>query len=241
MKKIKDFNKKQIKEIALFYAKNPVTRSYFIKKYNISASTFYLILKKAIIEHIVDNDTCRGIEKRALKNIKEHEETQNIDNHILYYDKIFLERQSYIGTKKYRYSLMKDFINRDMRISKKDFCKEKFIDIELLDKIIVHCILKSEISDRLYEKLKSNTLISCSYNQNTIMFFYRLDTLRKKISDEVIKDFDTISFYYNLREKNSNNSDNSYSNDESNKPNHEIDENGNIIINDFDIIDEAQD
>ena len=236
MKRLNYFSRKQIYEIGTFYANNEVTRSYFMKKYDISSSTFYSILKKAIIEHIVDMDTVYKIKERSLQNsLKKYKNLPKNSNSNHYYTLID-KRNIFLFSKSSRIKLIKCFVNRDKSISKPNFCKSCYIDIELFDKILIQSIIYSEISNKLYLKLKNDSLFYYNNSVKVSSFFSSLEEIKKNISDYNIT-INVNNYYVELLEM-YNNKD-LKTRDTTSNNNYNLDNNGNLIIPEFDIIDEV--
>lgn len=71
---LKDLSRREIKEIAEEYANTPFCKSceYFMDEYNISESTFYNVLHKAVLESIVSESTAKMIQNKAAGNSERH-------------------------------------------------------------------------------------------------------------------------------------------------------------------------
>ena len=69
-KTIKDFSRKRIAMIAKQYAasSSPHAHTKISEEHGISDSTFYNILKKAVVENIVDIETVRLMAQKAMDN-----------------------------------------------------------------------------------------------------------------------------------------------------------------------------
>lgn len=183
MKILKDFSRMEIKQIAEEYANEPVSQSYFTKKYNISRSTFYDILNKAVIEHIVSYDTVINMKNRAILNVEnKFEKTIGTSKILLHYGRIISKRDSFIFSKNKRVKILRDFANRDPKISKTKFCEINFIDTKLLDKMIIQAIAYNEISEKTYKKIKYNSISNSKPdNRNsTLVLFSVLEELKNR-------------------------------------------------------------
>lgn len=203
MKTLKDFSRDEINKIAEEYATLSVSRSYFIEKYKISSSTFYNILKKAIIEHIVPISTVFKMRDNAIKNSNNKLSNDLSTNRIMiHYDYLLQRRKTFIFSKKKRISLLKEFANRDLSISKLEFCKSHFIDIELLDKMFIQSSIYSEIPKNVYEKIKSRSL-SLLFSYSSTIFFMELENFIKKAnSGETINVEEVYSILINYIKSN---------------------------------------
>lgn len=69
-RKVQDLSRREIREIALSYARSndEVSRSYYIEQYNISESVFYHCLEKAVEESIVSLKEAELIANKAARN-----------------------------------------------------------------------------------------------------------------------------------------------------------------------------
>lgn len=150
MNGIKDFSKAELKEIALLYIEKDQNYKKISSLYDISEGTFYAILRKVIVEHIIDLDTVAKFKERS--EVSElfffGKNAKNITkNH--YYNTL-VERNHYLLPKTKSKPLFREFLYKDDSISKIKFCNERFIDLELLDKTILDCIVNNIISGRDY-------------------------------------------------------------------------------------------
>ena len=70
MRALKDLTRKEIRTIAKQYSRTDVLLSakYFSKQFDISTGTFYNVLEKAVIEHIVTLDEAKLINNKAAIN-----------------------------------------------------------------------------------------------------------------------------------------------------------------------------
>lgn len=183
MRNLKDFSRKQINKIAKDYANFPVTRTFFVELYDISQSTFYSILQKAIIEHIVDIDTVYKIRERAISNMSKKREKVNTNMVYLHYENLLEKRNNFVFCKKERKRIITEFANRDKRIPKKYFCKEQCISIELLDKVLITGICYNEIPKKLYTKIKNDSLIYNNNSKSVLNFFEKIENIRDSINN----------------------------------------------------------
>ena len=69
-KTARDFSRRQVKKLAEEYANTPIQYSadYFTIEYEISTSTFYNLLEKAVYENIVSDETVKLMEAKAMSN-----------------------------------------------------------------------------------------------------------------------------------------------------------------------------
>jgi hypothetical protein len=200
MKKIQDFSRKDLKKIATEYAltEHSHANSCICKKYRITSSTFYNILSKAIIEHIVDLNTIFKMMEKSKQNSLTHSGKGAKIRSIEHYNNLLKKRRSFIFNKKATIDIAKKFAYKDQNISKKDFCNLLFIDIELLDKTLINAIINNYINDDIYIKIKENSCNKLN-NDNTTTFFNKLEFYRN-----CSEKFDVNKIYYSLQLKSSN-------------------------------------
>lgn len=196
MRNLKDFSRKQINKIAKDYANFPVTRTFFVELYDISQSTFYSILQKAIIEHIVDIDTVYKIRERAISNMSKKREKVNTNMVYLHYENLLEKRNNFVFCKKERKRIITEFANRDKRIPKKYFCKEQCISIELLDKVLITGICYNEIPKKLYTKIKNDSLIYNNNSKSVLNFFEKIENIRDSINNGKKVDINEIYTFF---------------------------------------------
>ena len=72
------------------------------------------------------------------------------------------------------------FANRDINISKQQFCDQFAIDIPLLDKTIIQAILYDYIDPVTYDKIKERSI---NFGNQVFVesFFWTLESYRKKL------------------------------------------------------------
>lgn len=181
--KIKSFTRQEIKDIAEEYARNDVSRSYFSEKYFISETTFYNMLDKAIIEHIVSFDMALRMKKRAISNKKKRLNTtskgiKSTENH---YHTLFEKRKAFLFTKKERVRILTEFANRNLKESKVAFCEANIFDLELLEKLLIKSIVYDELPKKVYSKILDNSLISGIDNSRVFEFFKILELKKNEV------------------------------------------------------------
>lgn len=76
MKQANQFTRKEVSRIANEYAgsEGEYSASYFCEHYEATESTFYSVLKKAVVEGIVGMETAKRIAKKSAENSEEHGE-----------------------------------------------------------------------------------------------------------------------------------------------------------------------
>ena len=182
MNKLNVFSKYEIRDIAKEYANSCMSRSDFCEKYFISSTTFYNILDKAIVEHMVSYETAIKMQNKALYNksvrLKSKKGAQTTKQH---YTNLLEKRRNFIFTKSERFKILKEFSKRDLRESKAAFCEAHFFDIELLEKILIFSIVYGELPKKTYSKIKENSLMSFSNSDEVNNFFNLLEKLKSDV------------------------------------------------------------
>lgn len=185
MNKLNSFSREEIRNIAIEYSSSNMTRSDFCNKYFISSTTFYNMLDKAIIEHIVSYNTALKMQTKALYNKrlrlgsgKGTEQTK------LHYERLFEKRRNFIFTKTERTKILKEFSKRDLIKSKSDFCEEHLFDIDLLEKMLIFSVVYNEIPKKVYNAIKENSLISINNPDIVNRFFDLLENLKEDVQTE---------------------------------------------------------
>lgn len=238
MNKLRTFSRHQIKEICEEYAYSYMTRSDFCEKYFISSTTFYNILNKAVIEHIVSYKTATKMKSKALYNKQLRlNSKKGVEETVNHYYELFEKRKSFVFNRKRRIRLLMDFANRDLKESKSAFCKANIIDIELLEKILVFSVVNNELPKKVYLKIKENSLISISDESKVNNFFDTLETLQKEVKSG--KKYDDADMLYKkvYRLLNSQSEDLNKNNNDS-KPIKHLNEDGNFNDDGYAILDE---
>lgn len=184
MKRLKDFSRKQIREIATVYATTELAcnYSYFEKEYEISEATFYNILKKAIIESIVDDNIAKQIGRKTEKNSAKKAgrsaglRTRRHQEQLLQKRKEFKMKKGEAIQTAIRYS--------KSTFNKKQFCIVNIIAIKLFDDALVRAIIEKWIDDECYERIKSKALKNHNNSSRAYEFFQKLDEEREKNEQE---------------------------------------------------------
>lgn len=180
MKRLKDFSRKQIREIATVYATTELAcnYSYFEKEYEISETTFYNILKKAIIESIVDDEIAKQIGRKTEKNSAKKAgkgagiRSRRHQEDLLLKRKAFKMKKSEAIKIAIRYS--------KSNFNKKQFCLVNIITIKLFDDALVRAITENWVDDECYERIKSKALKNHNNSSKACELFQKLDNIREE-------------------------------------------------------------
>lgn len=173
------FTRGQIYDIATQYANSSqeYSRSYFSMQYNISYSTFYKLLERAVVENIVDESIVRKMatkaENNALKKAGEGARKRS-ENHYKY---LLLKRKAFMLPKEDTKSMAITYASSPL--VKKDFCKSNFIDTKLFDKMLCKAIIENWITDEVVSKIKDKAIQNNS-NEKTTAFWEQLLKFRNE-------------------------------------------------------------
>lgn len=184
MKRLKDFSRKKIREIATEYATTNLAynHSYFEKEYEISEATFYNILQKSIVESIVNDEIAKCIGKKAQANSEQKAgkyagiQTKRHQEHLLMKRKTFKFSKSYATKIAIMYS--------KSNLDKKSFCHANVIHSRLFDDALVRAVVERWIDDKAYERIKSKAFKNHGSSSNAYELFQKLDKLRNNHNQE---------------------------------------------------------
>jgi len=178
MKRLKDFSRKKIREIATEYANTELaySYSYFEREYEISQATFYNILQKSIIESIVNDEIAKRIgEKLAANSEKKAGEPAAIRSK-RHHEHLIMKRKTFKFSKvdAKKIALMYSKSNLD----KKSFCNTHVIHYRLFDDALVRAIAENWIDDEAYGKIRSKALKNHGSSSKAYELFQKLDKMR---------------------------------------------------------------
>ncbi len=177
---VKNFSRVQMAELARQYAETEFACShqFFEQEYNISSSTFYNLLAKAIIIGAVNDKTISLIVRKAVFNsTAKAGEAAGIRSKKKYAH-LIIERQKYLPKEKE--ILHWTILYSNSPLSKKSFCRYYCIDSHLLDKIILTAIAKQIITEETFNKLKQKSLNLQAPSEQLYSFWNKMDALYKK-------------------------------------------------------------
>lgn len=178
-KTAKDFSRKQIAMIAKQYVESSSAHAHskICEQQEISNSTFYTILKKAVVENIVDAETVRCMAKKAMDNaegkIGKHARARSKK----YYETLIIERRQYMLSKKSSIELTKAYANSEK--SKKQFIASMYVTEALLNRTIYKSIVENWVSNEVVSKLKEKSL-SKDNSIKVQEFWKQTETFRKE-------------------------------------------------------------
>lgn len=140
-------------------------RSYFMKKYDISASCFYKILETTIIYNWVSDETVKKMETKALRNQKAHAAEAGLSTR-KHYAEMRQKRQEYIlslYTEEEIENLAENFAYSPL--SKKEFSEAEGISVGILDKLLKKAIVELIVDDIIFNAIRQRSLENTSENQ----------------------------------------------------------------------------
>ncbi len=163
-KTARNFSRVQIKRIAEQYASTALDYSaeYFAREYKISENTFYTLLKKAVVESIVDLNTVDYMERKASGNSAGHAGISGSIRSLSHYRHLKQKRKIYLPSKKECAKISTEFAKSNLPMHK---YKEKICiasDSDLLKRIIYHSIDKNLVSTEVVELLQEKNVFSNS-------------------------------------------------------------------------------
>lgn len=175
----RDFSRKQIWEIANSYANTgyEYSHDYYEREYKISKSTFYTILEKAVIEHIVNLDIVELMCKKAAYNSGVKAGEAGYERSIKHYDYLKKKRAQYRVSKKQAVHLTIKY--SESKLLKNEFAKENYISTKMLDIIFKDAIINCWVSDEVVNKLKQKSLRQDS-SQRVLNFWFKIENLRRE-------------------------------------------------------------
>ena len=179
MKRLKDFSRKTIREIATEYATTSLVynHSYFEKEYGISENTFYNILSKAIIESIVDDGIAKRIGEKAAENSKQKAGEHAAIRTKRHQEHLLLKRKAFKFSKKEAKKIAINYSKSSF--DKKQFCKANIIEVRLFDNALVRAITENWVDDGCYERIKVKALKNHNNSSEACELFRKLDNMRE--------------------------------------------------------------
>lgn len=157
-KTVKDFSRKQIAMIAKQYVESssPHAHTKISEEQGISDSTFYNILKKAVVENVVDMETVRLMAQKAMNNSEAKAGRSARKRSFRYYQGLVVKRMEYIPPKGKAKELTKAYA--DTEKTKEQFIASMYVTEALLNRTILKCIVENWVSDEVVLKLKEKSL-----------------------------------------------------------------------------------
>jgi len=178
MKRLKDFSRAQIKKIATEYARSEpaCNHSYFEREYEISDSTFYNLLNKAIIESIVDEEIARQIGEKASRNSTVKAGKYAGVRSKIHNEHLLLKRKNFRFPKKEAKEIVIKY--SESSLSKEKFCEKNCITKKLFDNAMIRAITQNWITNKCYKRLKSKAIKNHDDSPEVYELFQKLDEMR---------------------------------------------------------------
>ena len=157
-RQVKDFSRAQLYKIAFQYAtsEHNFSHSYFENECQISKSTFYNILKKAVVENIVPDNIVEKMAKKAVYNSSLRAGTAGRQRSERYYSSLRQKRRVYMLPKKKAIDLTESYA--ESKLTKIEFCKRNYITPKLFDRTLLKAIIENWVSDDIFEKLQKKSI-----------------------------------------------------------------------------------
>lgn len=178
-KTAKEFSRKQIAIIAKQYVESNSAHAHtkISEEHGISDSTFYTILKKAVVENIVDIETVRLMAQKAMNNSETKVGRSARKRSFKYYQTLVIKRTEYMLPKNKAIKLTKDYA--DTEKTKEQFIASMYVTEALLNRTIYKCIVENWVSDDVVIKLKGKSLRRDN-SMKVQEFWKQTETFRKE-------------------------------------------------------------
>ena len=143
--------------IAKEYAESKIEQAgeHFAEKYQISESTFYAVLHKAVLESIVSCDVARKIQKKAAENSRLHGGKYAQIRTFNTYEELINRRAKYRLKREEAKKIVRKYIASDLFLE--PFSKNYYVDAVLLKRALSDVIVYSWVSDDEVELIKEKT------------------------------------------------------------------------------------
>lgn len=157
---LKDLSRHEIKVIAEDYAYSSVTKTgeFFAERYDITLSTFYNLLKKAITESIVSETTAKAIANKAAENTERHGGSGARRRTLDMYNSLIASRKSFRLNRSEAKKWTKIYIESELFIEA--FSRHYYIDSVLLKRALKDSVINGWITDEEVNLLKEKTKLS---------------------------------------------------------------------------------
>lgn len=145
-KTLRDLSRKEIKSIAVDYSTQWLIPTInFINKYNISETTFYNALRKAVVEGIVDEETVSNMEARAMNSAYLKAGLAGKKRSWKHYENLRSKRENFSFSNKDAKRITVNFINSNETVT--DYAKRIVITDDLLQWTFDDSINKKLLSE----------------------------------------------------------------------------------------------
>lgn len=159
-RKVKDFSRSEINKIAVHYATTSCDFSalYYTRLYNISESTFYSLIGKAIKEHIVSEQIAKMIALKSARNSERHGGDGGKERSKARYRRLMEQREVFEFSRDNREYYTIEYANSDYAVDMKAFAGIHYMSRVLLQRTLVSAVVDNIVSDEIVEKLRQKAL-----------------------------------------------------------------------------------
>ena len=156
----KDFSRYDVKKIALEYAssEDEVSASYFCEMYDITEGVFYSVIKRAIVESIVNDETAQLIAKKASRNSAVHGGEGGRVRSVYKHERLMHERRNFEFTNKEKIWYATRYAESPSYVDAKTFIVQHSMTRELFDRTMSSAIVDGLVSDVIAKELLGKAL-----------------------------------------------------------------------------------
>lgn len=156
----KDFSRYDVKNIALEYAssEDEVSASYFCETYNITEGVFYSIIKRAVVESIVNEETAHVIAKKASRNSAARGGEGGRIRSVYKHERLMRERKKFEFTIKEKIWYATQYAKSPSYVDVKTFIVQHSMTRELFDRTVRSAIVDGHVSDIVARELFGKAL-----------------------------------------------------------------------------------
>ena len=156
---------------------SPHAHTKISEEQGISDSTFYTILKKAVVENIVNMETVRLMAQKAMNNSEAKVGRSARKRSFKYYQNLVFKRKNYMLPKSKAIELTKTYA--DTEKTKAQFIASMYVTEALLNRTILKCIVENWVPDEVVLKLKEKSLEKDS-SPKVQEFWEKIENFRSK-------------------------------------------------------------
>lgn len=159
-RKVRDFSRSEINQIAVHYATTSCDFSalYYAGLYNISESTFYSLIGKAIKEHIVSEQIAKMIAVKSARNSERHGGDGGKERSKARYRRLMEQRKVFEFSRDTREYYTIEYANSDYAVDMKVFAGIHYMSRVLLQRTLVSAVVDNIVGDEVVEKLRQKAL-----------------------------------------------------------------------------------
>ena len=156
---IKDISRREMYAMAQEYAETDylLSGNYFAERYEISTSTFYAVLHKAISESLVSIEIARKITQKAAYNTGRHGGEAAKTRIFRVYQDYIRERETYRFDREEAKKWVRLYIDSEDDIEA--FAKKKLLNLKILKRALYDVVTNSWLGAEYIERLREKTVI----------------------------------------------------------------------------------